>query len=89
MLNFDEHDLEEHFRDAGFVDVTGDLRAGTSEMLAERLLTGIGAPGRLSLLDAWAEHFPTDVVERLTAAVRAQGTIRRSWPQLYLTARKP
>jgi arsenite methyltransferase len=88
MLNFDERDLEEHFRDAGFVDVIGDLRAGESEMSAERALTGIGAPGRLSLLDAWAEDFPPDVVERLATAVRAQGTIRRSWPQLYLTARK-
>ena len=88
MLNFDEHDLEEHFRDAGFVDVTGDLRAGESEMPAEHLLTAIGAPGRLSLLDAWAKDFPPDVVERLAAAVRKQGTIRLSWPQLYLAARK-
>jgi arsenite methyltransferase len=88
MLNFDEHDLQEHFRDAGFVDVTGDLRAVEGEMSAERLLTAIGAPGRLSLLDAWAEDFPPDVVERLAAKVRAHGTIRRSWPQLYLTAQK-
>jgi arsenite methyltransferase len=89
MLNFDEHDLERLFRDAEFVDVTGDLRPGEGEMSADRALTAVGAPGRLSLLDAWAEDFPPDVVERLAAAVRAQGTIRRAWPQLYLTARKP
>jgi arsenite methyltransferase len=89
MLNFDEHDLEEFFRVAGFRDVTGTLEAGDSEMSAERMLTAVGAPGRLSLIAAWAKRFPEDVVERLAATVRARGTIRRSWPQLYLVAQKP
>jgi arsenite methyltransferase len=89
MLNFDEHDLDRHFRAAGFVDVTADLRPSISEMSADRALTGIGAPGRLSLLDALAGDFPPSVVEQLASAVRAQGVIRRDWPQLYLTARKP
>jgi arsenite methyltransferase len=88
MLNFDERDLERLFRDAGFVDVTGDLRPGEGELSAERTLHTVGAPGRLSLFDAWAEEFPPDIVDRLAAAVRAKGTIRRSWPQLYLVARK-
>jgi arsenite methyltransferase len=88
MLNFDEHDLARHFREAGFVDVTSDLRPGEGEMPAERVLTAIGAPGRLSLLDAWAEDFPSSVVERLAEAVRAHGAIRRAWPQLYLSGSK-
>jgi ubiquinone/menaquinone biosynthesis C-methylase UbiE len=89
MLNFDEGDLERMFSQAGFVDVTADFRSGESEMPAERMLAAVGAPGRLSLLDAWKKDLPADVAERLAAAVRAEGTIHRSWPQLYLAARKP
>jgi arsenite methyltransferase len=89
MLNFDERDLERFFRDAGFVDVTGDLRPGEGELSAERTLHAVGAPGRVSLLDAWGEDFAPEVAERLAAAVRAHGPVRRAWPQLYLTARKP
>jgi ubiquinone/menaquinone biosynthesis C-methylase UbiE len=88
MLNFDERDLEQLFRDSGFADVTSDLRPGEGELSAERQLTAVGAPGRLSLLDAWAKDFPAEVVERLAAAVRAQGTISRGWPQLYLSGTK-
>jgi len=89
MLNFDEDDLEGFFRDAGFVAVVGKLESGTSRMSADRMLNGVGAPGRLSLLEAWTERFPQDVVERLTASVRAQEQITRDWPQLYLVATKP
>lgn len=88
MLNFDEHDLEHLFRDVGLVKVIADLRPGEGELSAERQLTAVGAPGRLSLLDAWAKDFPPDLVERLSAAVRAQGTITRAWPQLYLSGSK-
>jgi ubiquinone/menaquinone biosynthesis C-methylase UbiE len=89
MLNFDEHDLARHFRDAGFVGVTLDLRPGADEISAERTLTAVGAPGRRSLLDAWGKSFPPATVARLAEAVRARGTIQRGWPQLYLSARKP
>jgi arsenite methyltransferase len=88
MLNFDERDLERMFREAGFEAVTGDLRVGERELEADRLLTMVGAPGRLSLLDAWAAHFTAEEVGRLAAAVRAYGTVTRGWTQLYLTARK-
>jgi arsenite methyltransferase len=89
MLNFDEDDLQGTFRDAGFIDVAGDLKPGESEMAAERMLTAVGAPGRLALVDVWAAVFPEDVVQRLAAAVRDSGTICLAWPQLYLTATKP
>ncbi len=89
MLNFDERDLEQIFNAAGFVDVTTDLRLGESELGAERMLTTVGAPGRRSLLETWEERFPANVAARLAAAMREAGSIRREWPQLYLTARKP
>ena len=89
MLNFDEGDLERMFKAAGFVDVQMDLRQGDSVLGAERVLTVVGAPGRLSLFDTWRQHFSAGIAEQLAAAVRAAGTIRRSWPQLYLTALKP
>jgi arsenite methyltransferase len=88
MLNFDERDLERMFREAGFRDVTGDLRSGEGELPAEQVLTVVGAPGRLSLLDAWTREFGTEEAARLASVVRAAGSIRRGWPQLYLTARK-
>jgi arsenite methyltransferase len=89
MLNFDEHDLERLFHDTGFDDVSVDFRIGESELPAERQLNAVGAPGRLSLLDAWRGAFPADAVEQLQAAVRAAGTVRRAWPQVYLRATKP
>ena len=89
MLNFDESDLERFFVDAGFSGVSLDLRAGESELPAERQLTSVGAPGRPSLLESWERTFAPDVVERLAAAVREVGTIRREWPQVYLQATKP
>jgi len=89
MLNFDEGDLERIFNAAGFEDVKMDLRAGEAELGPERMLMAVGAPGRLSLYDTWAKEFPAEVAEGLTAAMRAAGTIRRAWPQVYLTARKP
>jgi len=89
MLNFDEDDLQRIFRDAGFNDVSGKLDPGESELPGDRMLTAVGAPGRLALLDVWAKVFPEEVVERLAAAVRTAGTVRRAWPQLYLTATKP
>jgi len=89
MLNFDEGDVERVFLEAGFSDVNWELRLGEGEMSAEVQLTAVGAPGRLSLLEAWAESFSPELVERLAAAVRARGTIERGWPQLYLDASKP
>jgi arsenite methyltransferase len=89
MLNFDEHDLERFFREAGFVDVVAKLESGSGAISAERTLNVVGAPGRLSIAAAWAERFPEDVVERLTALMRAHGEIQREWPQLYLVATKP
>jgi SAM-dependent methyltransferase len=89
MLNFDEHDLERSFREAGFVDVVARLESGSGEISAERMLNVVGAPGRLSLAAAWTERFPKDVFERLTALMRVQGEIKRDWPQLYLAATKP
>jgi arsenite methyltransferase len=89
MLNFDEDDLQRTFRDAGFLDVSGELDPGEGEMSGDRMLTAVGAPGRISLLEAWAQVFPDDIVDRLAAAIRATGTIRRAWPQLYFTATKP
>jgi arsenite methyltransferase len=88
MLNFDERDLERMFRDAGFRDVGGDLRPGEGELPAEQVLNAVGAPGRLSLLAAWTQEFGQDEAERLAAVVRAAGSVRRGWRQLYLTARK-
>jgi ubiquinone/menaquinone biosynthesis C-methylase UbiE len=89
MLNFDERDLERHFREAGFAGVTGDLRPGETEMSAETQLNAVGAPGRRSLLETWRNTFPPDVVDELEARVRAAGTVRRAWVQLYLRADKP
>lgn len=89
MLNFDEHDLERFFREAGFDEVVLDMRSDEEELPAERQLTAVGAPGRPSLLEAWGEAFPPRVVEQLADAVRAAGTIRRVWPHLYLHAAKP
>jgi arsenite methyltransferase len=89
MLNFDEHDLQRLFREAGFVDVAAELETGTSRMSAERTMNVVGAPGRLSLLAEWTERFPPHVVERLAALIQAQGEITRDWPQLYLVAAKP
>ena len=89
MLNFDERDLQRMFREAGFRDVNGDLREGEWELSAEQVLTVVGAPGRPSLLDDWTHEFGAEDAERLAAAVRAAGSVRRSWSQLYLTARKP
>ena len=89
MLNFDERDLERFFLEAGFGDVRLDLRPGESEQSAERWLTVVGAPGRKPVLQVWEERFPADEVEALVRVVRAQGTLRLAWPQLYLTAVKP
>jgi ubiquinone/menaquinone biosynthesis C-methylase UbiE len=88
MLNFDEQDLEQAFNDAGFTDIRTDLRSAEHEIAPERMLNVVGAPGRLSLLAAWAKDFPPQAVEQLAAAVRAAGPIRRAWPAVYLTALK-
>src|SRR5262249_38627519 len=89
MLNFDEDDLEQAFNDAGFIDITIDLRATESVIPPQRTLNVVGAPGRLSLLAAWTKEFPSETVEQLKGAVQAAGAIRRTWPSVYLTAVKP
>ena len=89
MLSFDEQDLERFFVEAGFADVQLDLRAGESELPAERWLTTVGAPGRRSVLEVWQERFSADEVEALVRVLDAQATLRLAWPQLYLTAVKP
>ena len=89
MLNFDELDLEGAFVEAGFEQVRLDLRPGESELVPERWLTVIGAPGRKSVLQVWEERFQPDDLAELVRSVRAQDVLRLAWPQLYLTAVKP
>jgi SAM-dependent methyltransferase len=88
MLNFDEADLERFFVDAGFVDVVVDLGADEQELPGSRLMTHVGAPGRLTALERWREAFPADDVDRLAALVGGH-TIRTRFPHAFLTARKP
>ena len=88
MLNFDEGDLERFFAAAGFDAIELDFRRGEAELPADRWLSGIGAPGRRSVLDVWAERFPADQLEELLSIVRTHGSVRLAWPQLYLTAAK-
>jgi arsenite methyltransferase len=88
MLNFDEADLERFFVDAGFVDVVVDLGADEQELPGSRLMSHVGAPGRLTALERWREAFAPDDVDRLAALVGGQ-TIRTRFPHAFLTARKP
>ena len=89
MLNFDERDLGRFFVEAGFAEVNVDFRSWEQEIAAERLLTGIGAPGRSSLRADWGCEFGAEDVKQLVAAVHAQSPVRLNWPQVYLTASKP
>lgn len=89
MLNFDEHDLERHFAEAGFVKHSSLLRDTVQELRAEQLLTAIGAPGRAALIDEWSETFSPLEVDRLTAAVRASSAYSTTWTGLFLAAEKP
>jgi arsenite methyltransferase len=89
MLNFDESDLERVFRQAGFSDLNVEMRATETRIPPERTLNVVGAPGRLSLLDAWKKRFAPDEVDHLVAAVERAGTIARAWPAVYLWGVKP
>lgn len=89
MLNFDERDLERLVGGAGFVDLSAVLRDTEQTIRAEQWLTAVGAPGRRSLLDDWAESFSSDEVEALARAVRAREAHSTSSTGLFLTARKP
>ena len=89
MLNFDEHDLVRCFEEAGFRDIDLDLRSGEGEMSADRMLNGVGAPGRKSILEIWQGRFSPEEVDELVRILRSHNSIRRAWPQVYLSAVKP
>jgi arsenite methyltransferase len=89
MVNFDERDLERSFTEAEFVELIASLRETEQEMTSEQVLTAVGAPGRKSLLEEWAEAFSAAEVDSLAAAVRARPSYRTRWAGVYLTARKP
>jgi arsenite methyltransferase len=87
MLNFDESDLEQFFAEAGFVDVRLELGADEHEVQGERYLNQVGAPGRLTTLQHWQEHFSEEDADRLAEFVRRR-TIPLRFPYAFLTARK-
>jgi arsenite methyltransferase len=86
MHDFDVDDMERWFTDAGFheLDVEVDVTSMTIE--PEAALHGVGAPGKPSLVEAWADAFAPEEVEELAAAVRAAGPTTPRWPVLYLAA---
>jgi arsenite methyltransferase len=88
MLNFDEADLRRFFAQTGFADVELELGTDEHEVTGDRFLNQVGAPGRPTVLQRWAEHFAPDEVERLAEFVRAR-TVRLRYTHAFLTARKP
>ncbi len=96
MVSFDESDLEQTFTRAGFIDVHSDLQWReethhlTDEYL-ERMLHGIGAPGRPSLLQRWQGAFVPKEVQTLVSFLRT--LIGRSLTSrkvvVYLSGTKP
>ena len=88
MVNFDEHDLERWFAEAGFADV--QVKLGTQERAqsGERYLNQVGAPGRPTLLQRWSAVFEPDDVERLVAFLRPQ-TVRLRYTHVFMTGMKP
>jgi SAM-dependent methyltransferase len=89
MLEFDEHDLERAFVDAGFADVRVDVEMRAMELDAESLLVCAGAPGRAPLLERWRADLGDDVADRLAARVGAHPVaVSRELPRAFLSARK-
>jgi arsenite methyltransferase len=89
MLDFDEQDLVEMFRDSGFRNIRSELRVTEQEIRPEPLLTAVGAPGRRSLAEEWAEIFRPEELERLRRSIFDHGTLRAAWTGMYLAAEKP
>jgi SAM-dependent methyltransferase len=87
MLNFDETDLERHFRDAG-LDVRLELGATDEEIEGAQYLTQVGAPGRPAILARWRDEFTPEEVDVLVAFME-QRTIPSRVQHAFLTARKP
>ena len=89
MQDFDVEDMAGWFDEAGFAEVDADVVVSTVTVTPDAVLHGVGAPGSLSLVDAWAERFSPGEVAWLEAAVRAAGPTEPQWPGLYLAGRKP
>ena len=88
MLDFDEVDLERFFAQVGFANVDVDVVADEQEVVGERYLNQVGAPGRPTLLERWQEDFAPGDVERLAGFLRGR-TFRVRHVCAYLTAGKP
>ncbi len=73
MHDFDVEDMERWFADAGFREIDAEVEVTSMTIEPESALHGVGAPGRPSLVEAWAETFSPQEVEELAAAVRAAG----------------
>jgi ubiquinone/menaquinone biosynthesis C-methylase UbiE len=85
MLNFDESDLERFFVEAGFEDLRVDFAANEDEVRGERYLSQVGAPGRPTLLERWADEFSAEEVERLASFLRDRMIPVRT-PHAFLSA---
>jgi arsenite methyltransferase len=88
MLDFDEVDLGRFFAQAGFADVDVDLVVDEQEVVGERYLNHVGAPGRPTLLERWQQDFAPGDVDRLAEFLNGR-TFRVRHVHAYLTARKP
>jgi SAM-dependent methyltransferase len=89
MLDFDEHDLVEVFREAGFEGVTAEEERVANELSADRLLCGVGAPGHRSLEERWREAFSEDEFDRLTGLVKAAEPIIWEVPSVLVSGVRP
>src|SRR5439155_26464022 len=88
MLVFDEVDLDRYFAQIGFANVDGDVVADEQEVVGERYLNQVGAPGRPTLLERWQEDFAPGDIERLAGFLRGR-TFRVRHVCAYLTSGKP
>jgi len=88
MVNFDADDLVRLFEEAGFA-LELELDEREERCSVERMLHGIGAPGRPSQVEKWREEFSPGEVERLVAAVESAGPVPRRWIRVYLWGEKP
>ncbi len=89
MLDFDEHDLERAFREAGFPRVHVDVELQAPAFDTEALLTQPGAPGRAPVGERWREELGPETADRLALRVRRHdGPIVLELPGAFLAARK-
>jgi ubiquinone/menaquinone biosynthesis C-methylase UbiE len=89
MVDFDEHDLERAFADAGF-EVDAELRTEDQTVGIELILHGVGAPGRPTRAQEWQEAFSPAEADELEAFVRSRAdSLTFRWTHLYLAGRKP